>query len=75
MTIAEATKIAQAADTAFEQEIRRNGFRSRWDWRRGTGDRALEDAYQAKIAADHAVHNEWARSRGEYVIEDGPSRS
>ena len=68
MTLLDIDRACEQADAAFDAALKREGFRSLWDWRRGQGSRAIEDAYQAKIAAQDAWHEWHARERAEYVF-------
>jgi hypothetical protein len=65
MTLHEAIQRAQAADDAYQAAVEAAGYESRWDvpYPYKHTNAALQAAYQAKRAADDAMHDAFERSR------------
>ena len=64
MTLAETIRAAHRADDDFESIVRAYGYRSRWDWDMSKDPcPEILDYYDAKVAADNAMHTAFEESR------------
>jgi len=54
---------AIAADRAFDAALKSAGYQSRWAWSIPSGPARLTEAYNAKIAADEALHRAYVAKR------------
>lgn len=63
--LAAAIRAAELADEAYSAAVKAAGFKSRWDYDHKVirAPSPLRDAYDAKVAADEAMHKAFKASR------------